>query len=346
MGFKFSPGGCCCDDEEDPCAIAALDFSGGAVTDNFTITAGSWAISGGKLNATSSNAILTALTTNPNGNAYSKVSADITITTSGDTARIYLATTSWSVEVKFGTGSYIRILNGGSEVSRCTTSISTGAHTVCASIRNDDGVVTIRGNVRISTGPDVWRTASAAAGGASGSGWGLGTGTRTGTVSFDNVVASVTECGDCTTGDCPDNCCTGDLTGTEWIIDLGAGGWTNDLVGYCDQVAGEYTLTWGSPYLETNVDPYDCPLGECAPNYRLVISISLFSCKFSVSVTLRPDGGCSDSPEPCSATAEYESDEDIEDCLGGPFTLTKTFDSPAIPCAGSMPSTITMTRAA
>ncbi len=340
---------CCCTGPS--CTfVGPLAFSSGAVTDNFTVSAGSWAISGGTLNATSSNATLAALTSNPNGDPYMKIVADVTISTSGDTARFYLAGTSWCVEVKFGTGSYIRILSGSTEVARCTTSISTGTHTVCVSIKNNSGVVTIHGNVLVSTGPDVWKTVANSASGATGAAWGLGTGTRTGTVSFDNVAASIVcdSCGDCTIGDCGANCCTGTLdSSVEFEVDLGAGGWTNNLIGSCTSVAGVYTLTYSGNYIyhAAGLEAYICPFSICDHTIDLNIILSLSGCRWTVFVNLGPnscDG--SGAPTDCRANAVYQSSSDFTDCLAGPFTLTKTDDSPAQVCGGSLPSSITLTR--
>lgn len=242
---------CCC---QPGCIfVGPLAFASGSVGDNFSTSSGSWSISSGTLRTTSASALITGLVANPNADANTKVQVDITMSTAGDLARVYLDDTDWSIEVKYGTGSYIRILEGSTERARCDCTIATGTHAVCASINGS----VIRGTIVASTGPTVLRTAETT-GSFSGDGWGLGTGgTVTGTVQFDNVTVSIVseDCAECEEGDCPiESDCTAICTVIPPSIDVTIDHIVNLSCGECDSLNG----TWNAPFIPEESDEDQC----------------------------------------------------------------------------------------
>lgn len=243
LGLLFNS--CCC----QGCIFIGLDFVSGAVSDNFTTVSGSWSIGSGVLSTSSSDAELSGLVANPNGDANTRVTCTVNIATSGDTAGIILdrqdANNYWFGEVKFGTGAYIRIYqrSGGTNTQIVSQSFTmgTGSRTVCASILQGNFVLTCGGR------------SLSAPGSFTNPGWGIRTGTLTGTVAFDDLSVATTS------GECADEACKPDCsacmtsTGPPTILVTfppgqlaqGFGGgpgheWCSQAD--CDSVAGMYYL--------------------------------------------------------------------------------------------------------
>lgn len=151
-------------------------------------------------------------------------------------------------------------------------------------------------------------------------------------------------------------CCDEPGPYAEMVLDLGAGGWTDDECDYCDQVAGEFTVTIFQQlfcnwlYIEEDVclDCTDCQEdGACidTADFRIELQLVTFpACLWRAYVRIyQPvkDPSCSCA---CKIEAVYESAElESADCRDLPVTLTKvseTFDGDA--CGGALPETITL----
>ncbi len=77
-------------------------------------------------------------------------------------------------------------------------------------------------------------------------------------------------------GDRPVDClrCDFDSKPTQWIADLGAGGWTNRNCDFCDQVSGQYTLDFE---------------GSCIWRYRADNVCTTFGSQTDLIITLSHD---------------------------------------------------------
>lgn len=189
LGILWSP--CCCVN----CQFFTDNFAVDDLATNYTSVSGSWSIGSGVLSTSSSNAILTGNTANPSGDALTAITVDLTMATTGDIARIYLDGTTYYIQIKVGTGAYIRIYTGATQLAEVLITRATGTFTVCASVSTlADGSKAIRGRIASDT-------ANAPMSGTN-TGWGLGTGTIAGTVQFDNLVVSITsaDCAPCNAG--------------------------------------------------------------------------------------------------------------------------------------------------
>ncbi len=200
LGMLWSP--CCCTN----CQFFSDDFAVDDLATNYTSVSGSWAISGGNLHTTSSSAVLTGSTANPNSDANTKVSVTANIGTNGDAARIILnyqnSSNYWFAEVIAGSSPSLKIYqrSGGTNTQKayCTsfTQAAASNFTFCASIEDSNLIrayVNGTGTYSVSTGGSFSQT-----------GYGLGTGTLAGTVTFDNLTVTTTSgtapCVPCTTG--------------------------------------------------------------------------------------------------------------------------------------------------
>lgn len=146
----------------------------------------------------------------------------------------------------------------------------------------------------------------------------------------------------------PCDCCDPDFPpASAYVIDLGVGGWTDDICGFCNTVAGEYELTsqascsWG--YTEAT----DCPGssgGTCYPNY-LVMSLRLVAdgstCKWQFQIG--GPGICDPGDTQLGILVIYESSAmaSDEDCQDMPVTLNKVTDVNDV-CGGNLPASITL----
>jgi hypothetical protein len=144
----------------------------------------------------------------------------------------------------------------------------------------------------------------------------------------------------------PCDCCD-ETPLAEYVVDLGAGGWTDDDCTNCDEVAGEYVVTAYEACRWHYFEDIGICTGDVARVGELRIVVSLresgTQCLWSVTVSYtRIIGGVGTQ----STTARYESDLLDEGVCDDdfPLTLNKVFDGSSAdpPCGGAMPATITI----
>lgn len=189
-----------------------------------------------------------------------------------------------------------------------------------------------------------------------------GTGTGTGCCS---CVSCEKDCLNASFQGCINGC-------TNWVADLGAGGWSDANCSGCNEIAGEYTLPTSFPTLPNFVcawryivDDY-CPCVKCPlvdPNYRFQVTLSVqvvdasywrYICAVDISPML------TDITSKGQSQTVYVSSlvGHGQDCLflvdeSGRITLTKDSETHTTafscggtchlaPCSGSLPSTITI----
>jgi hypothetical protein len=231
--------GCCC---TPSCTfVGPLDFSSGAVTDNFSVVSGSWSIGSGVLSTTSSNAILTGLVDNPT-DANTKIELTAKATGDGDAIRIILdyadANNYWFVEVVVGfTSPILRIIqrSSGSNTTKATGAI------VIATNANFDVCISISRGVLVA---QVVNNGSASFSGTfSNATWGIGTGSLSGTASFDDITVSHAndDCVSCK-GLCT-HCQSGIASPTLKIV---VGGIANGSCGDCSTWNGTHYRNYSS----------------------------------------------------------------------------------------------------
>ena len=170
----------------------------------------------------------------------------------------------------------------------------------------------------------------------------------------------------CGTADVCTDCC--DDEAEDYVVDLGAGGLTDDECDNCEAIAGEFTVS------KITFDGDDChwryseeewcdgcvlnhDLGDCEP-LRLTVNLWLKvddvgRCYWEAMVSF--GSGCVDPPEPddldtfcgggAGGSAIYESAHDIADCSTLPITLTKQSEEWFANCSGSLPSTVALEAA-
>lgn len=134
-GFGLGPG-CCCG---STCAIFSDDFSSDNLATNWTGgTSGTWTVSGGTLNTSSTSAYRFTTATHPDGAKAMKATVSIS-GSSGDIGRVYIAAVDASTnvmgEVKLGASGYMKLYQNGSLLAQVTgITISTSvAVTLCIS---------------------------------------------------------------------------------------------------------------------------------------------------------------------------------------------------------------------
>ncbi len=256
---------CCC--VGTTCQFFSDDFAVDDLATAYTVSTGSWAISGGTLHTTSSSALLTGNTVNPT-DYNTKITADVTIGTSGDKARFYLDGTNWFAEVKAGTGAYIKLFDGSTQMAQVDITRATGTFTVCTSIMTVAGVETMRCNIGSDT--------AISQGTFSSTGWGLGTGTGiTGTVSFDNLSVSITDnatCTPCDVGTIPTAATDCVQHGTGIVIKVSPSGIATGPTTLCDTIGAtcaafnSATYTFTTFFISTAPSTFTtgdaCPGGE------------------------------------------------------------------------------------
>ena len=196
---------------------------------------------------------------------------------------------------------------------------------------------------------------------------GLSAGARSqvGTWTFTDLtysyIASPTRptCPDCTCQPVADGepctacCAAGFPPALEYVIDLGAGGWTADDCSSCSGISGQYTLLQqygyvGGVYIYcywSYSEPFSCTCDQTTIG-ALEINLELIddgaTCKWRVSVGFL---GLRDPTSTCvGAEAVYESAAMAtdEDCQDMPVTLNKVSDTPGDMCNGSLPASITI----
>jgi hypothetical protein len=148
---------------------------------------------------------------------------------------------------------------------------------------------------------------------------------------------------------CP--CCDdGFPAAAEYVIDLGAGGWTDSTCSFCDDVAGEFLLTSASSCVWSYTDEIACPDnggGNCYPRI-IVMSLTLVTSGETCKWVFRMSGPgvCDPADNQLSFLAVYESGDmsSGEDCQSLPVTLNKVTDTNAV-CGGALPATITLEAA-
>ncbi len=238
MLVAVASSNCCC----GGCTfVGPLDFASGAVGDNFSTVSGSWSIGSGVLSTSSSSALLTGLTANPNGDENTKITVDITITNAGNIARVILARQDANnyayAEIKSGGSSFLKVVlvSGGSIISETDAfpSVSEGSpFTICVSIYN--GVLAAQ----------IGSTAVSLATSFTGTGWGLGTGgTVTGAISFDNLEVAITS-GSCPPCSQPITCgtCVAATEPRQFMMTIT--GISNDVCSECAALNGTFILTF------------------------------------------------------------------------------------------------------
>lgn len=334
-GMLWSP--CCCGAS---CTFFSDDFSVDDLATNYTSVSGSWSIGSGVLSTSSSTAILTGSTANPNGDSNTNVTVTVNIATSGDTARIILdyqnSSNYWYAEFKSGTGAYLKIFqrSGGAdyEMVNCTgiTGHGTGTYRFCASIYNGTFRAEIDGSPRYSI--DFSSTFSQ-------TGWGLGTGTLTGTVTFDNLVAAITsaDCSPCANPGCPSvsigpdctNCSGTGTTPLNITCHIPAGTFSNSGCSFCTDVNNTdvacsefgHGCEWAYPIVGTDDIgcgslgfSVDIQLNKIGSNYKIQIAIA-FGTSGATAIHWEKDLGTS-KPD-CMAFSSLEipfKDDTNSDC--------------------------------
>jgi len=172
----------------------------------------------------------------------------------------------------------------------------------------------------------------------------------------------------CDTGRACFTCCSD--ARDEYVIDFGAGGLTDDNCGFCDQIAGEFTVQFDDSfiwvcawsYLEEDACDNDCYGSQgCGDDQQLTFLILLHlegipfttKCKWVLEVSLTADGPDPDCDCCSGGAAEFQSAEfEKGTCKGQPISLTKqweNFDCDGssmgtifAACGGSLPGTITL----
>lgn len=169
-----------------------------------------------------------------------------------------------------------------------------------------------------------------------------------------HLSASKPSCPSCAcTTDSPESCVCCDVDyppAMEYVIDLGVGGWTDDICGFCDTVAGEYLLTADRSCGWSYVEEAECPAnagGLCYPRvleFNLRLESDGESCKWVF--VLWTAAVCSPDQSILSGIAVYESAAlaTSQDCQLLPVTLSKTIDVNEV-CGGNLPATITLEAA-
>ena len=140
---------------------------------------------------------------------------------------------------------------------------------------------------------------------------------------------------------CPN--CTFASRPTEFVLDFGAGGWTEENCTYCDQVAGEFTLARSSVCIWVYYLAEPCGYTSTVFIWLQIETVAPDSWRWKAWVVL-------DRAAETEATAVYYSDTtDESDCwyLGGTsdsdkLTLTKDSDADGTMCDGALPGTIEM----
>lgn len=247
MPKKNSPGCSCCPTE---CQFFLDEFTRAddeSPGDDWSEESGDWDIVSNAVSTTDDNAVLICLTEQPDAGPDISVTAEITISTNNDMARIildYVDTDNyWFAEVKAGTGSpnaYLRIYQraGGINTQQAGLFITrtTGTFVVCASIRGAS-IEARTGNFQVSCDGSFSEPV-----------FGIGTGTTTGTIAFTTVSASKTSdiCPPC--GQSCTSCSTGEGPGQlKVVIPTGTYEWMNNAVNGC--LASECGNADGTYYL-------------------------------------------------------------------------------------------------
>lgn len=252
MPKKNNPGCSCCPAE---CQFFLDEFTRADDDDpgaDWDEVSGDWDIVSNAVSTPDDDAVLICLTEHPEATPDISVTAEITISTNNDIARIILDYTDtdnyWFAEVKAGTGSfnaYLRIYQraGGVNTQRAGLFITrtTGTFVVCASIRGTS-IEARTGNYQVSYDGSFSEPV-----------FGIGTGTTTGTIAFTTVSASKTSdicppcgqsCTSCSTGEGPGQLKVVIPTGTyEWLDNAVNGCLSSE----CDNADGTYFLNpaWG-----------------------------------------------------------------------------------------------------
>lgn len=178
-------------------------------------------------------------------------------------------------------------------------------------------------------------------------------------------------CGDC----CFLECCCGNDAASSWIVDLGAGGWTDGRCDQCDEIQGEFTLPHNTTItgheltclFAYSVDHWcddsiigDCDIGEHDGLISLIITLriplqNIFvpTCTITARVELAQDLGqdgfctalCYANYTGTFTKALYDNCHDPDFV---PFTLTRESaactanNNLGLLCGGSLPLTITI----
>ena len=153
-----------------------------------------------------------------------------------------------------------------------------------------------------------------------------------------------------------------------WIVDFGAGGWTNDCCNDgCDQIAGEWTLPPSVPdctWVFTATGPAlgFCENYQCEPCLTDALKLTIFfdvkdrpftnpaidPCEYTLTVTLvnRSNALCNTH----ISTATYQRKKKQVDCSGDEWiSLKKVSESHTpgpngSPCLGQLPDEIRIKR--
>ena len=150
-------------------------------------------------------------------------------------------------------------------------------------------------------------------------------------------------------------------SGESFTVDMGAGGLTDNLCSYCDQIAGDFNCTWlsGCRWLY-NLSPacvFSCTAQtpgcqNAAKTFTILLELAVASGKCVweavASLSYATDDTCNGTTR-CRATATYRSPVDApnvrEGTTSGPWILERISQSVGdLVCSGSFPATITVTR--
>lgn len=265
--FRFDPG-CCC----ESCVFFEDDFdradSSGLGAD-WTEVAGDWTIAGNLLRITTTGAVVTCDTLQPDGEDKLRVRATIKSNTNGSTARIIAAYQDSNNyiygQASFGTGATIKLFSraGGIDTELDTQSITLALNTAyefVLCVNADVGFASFFVGVS-----DLHGEATVPAGGGK---FGLGTGGGSpGQIDFNDVsgVLVSVECGDCGMN------CPACIAGTERLqYQLVVAGLTDSACSTCESANGTYVVTLvadhpdGPCTFSADISPPICDLDSIA----------------------------------------------------------------------------------
>lgn len=249
---RFASIPCCCAEEVE-CVLLSDDFERADSSDigsNWTETAGSWSIASGNLATSSGTAFAKALATLPANNGV-HIAVTVSGSSSGDRARVivnYADSSNFTyAEIKFGTGSYIRlcerVAGTNSVLKAIYPSLSTGT---------DYDIIICYSGMVLSAEYSTFKVFADVT--LDGGDFGVGTGTMFGTVNFDSFVANQIHA-DCETCPTPEPPC---VRPDEFDLTIPTCGWLDQDCDQCDELATTFRLKHQGGNLWTYTEDHYC----------------------------------------------------------------------------------------